>query len=96
MVVTAETRAPVIVGLDSLNSRDNIRCLSHAAQLIILESDTQTETGTKKNCHRQGMITVCGEYVVVSAEARGDKLVFIVEIDTLYIHAGSRIVGECR
>ena len=85
-------KGAVIVGRDGLDSRDNIRCLSHAAKLIILESDTQTETGTKRTVtgrddHR--VRRVCRSF----GRGQGDKLVFIVEIDTLYIHAGSRIIG---
>ena len=82
----------VIVGRDGLDGRDNIRCLSYTAKLIILESDTQTETGIKRtvtgrNDHR--VRRVCRSF----RRGQGNKLVFIVEIDTLYIHAGSRIVG---
>ena len=85
-------KGAVIVGRDGLDSRDNIRCLSHAAQLIILESDTQTETGTKRTVTGRDdnrVRRVCRSF----GRGQGDKLVFIVEIDTLYIHAGSRIIG---
>ena len=85
-------KGAVIVGRDGLDGRDNIRCLSYTAKLIILESDTQTETGIKRtvtgrNDHR--VRRVCRSF----RRGQGNKLVFIVEIDTLYIHAGSRIVG---